>query len=89
MGLGVFIVLLALPFLSWFFAGTFGVEEKGPITLGYVAITVIAFLRRLIHRRSELSRRTPMPELILNRLLFDRDIRDRKLWLHREQAGEA
>jgi len=89
MGLGVFIVLVILPFLSWFGAGAFGIEERGPVTLGYLAITVIAYLRRLIHRRSELSRCTPLGELIFNRLFFDRDIRDRKLWLHREQAEHA
>jgi len=89
MGLGVFIALFALPFLSWFFAGAFSIEEKGTVTLGYITITIIAYLRRLIHRRSELSRNTPMPELLFNRLFFDRDIRDRDLWLHREQASEA
>jgi acyl phosphate:glycerol-3-phosphate acyltransferase len=89
MGLGVFLALLLLPFLSWFFAGTFGVEEKSTVTAAYVVITVIAYLRRLIHRRSELSRNTQFSELVFNRLFFDRDIRDRKLWLHREQAGEA
>jgi acyl phosphate:glycerol-3-phosphate acyltransferase len=89
MGLGVFIALLALPFLSWFFAGTFGVEEKGTVTAAYVVITLIAYFRRLVHRRSELSRDTPVSELVFNRLFFDRDIRDRRLWLHREQAGEA
>ncbi len=87
MAVGVFVVLFALPFMSWFFASTFGVEEKGTVTVGYIIITVIAYLRRLIHRRSELSQKTPLPELVFNRLFFDRDIRDRKLWLHREQAG--
>ena len=87
MALGVFVVLFALPFLSWFFAGTFGVEEKETVTLAYIVITMLALSRRLIHHRSELSRTTPFPELIFNRLFFDRDIRDRKLWLHREQAG--
>jgi glycerol-3-phosphate acyltransferase PlsY len=58
------------------------------MTLGFAAITVVAFARRLIHRRSELSRATPIRELIFNRLLFDRDIRDRELWLRRNQVQE-
>jgi len=89
MGLGVFIVLLLLPFLSWFFAGAFNIEDKETVTLAFTAITLIAYLRRLLHRRSELSRDTPLGELLFNRLFFDRDIRDRKLWLHREQTGSS
>jgi len=85
-GLGVFVVVFLLPFLGWFFAGPFGIEERVPTTIGFVAITVIGFARRIIHRRCELSRATPAVELILNRLLFDRDIRDRKAWLRRDQA---
>ncbi|MCL2150394.1 MAG: glycerol-3-phosphate acyltransferase [Dehalococcoidia bacterium] len=88
-GLGVFIVVFLLPFLGWFLAGPLGIEEKEALTLGFAAITLIAFARRLIHHRSELSRTTPAAELIINRLLFDRDIRDRELWLRREQIDEA
>ncbi len=88
MGLGVFFALLILPFLSWFLASPFGVEEKGPVTLGFTVISLVAYVRRLVHYRSELSRQTPLSELIINRLLFDRDIRDRDTWLHRESAGQ-
>ena len=87
-GLGVFVVMFTMPFLSWFFAGPFGVEERVPVTLGLTAITVVAFARRLFHHRSELSHTTPFVELIFNRLFFDRDIRDRELWLRRNQVGE-
>ncbi len=86
--LGVFLVVFFMPFIAWFFAGPFGIEEKLPTTLGFVAITLIAYARRLIHRRSELSQNTPAIELIFNRLIFDRDIRNRELWLRRGQAGE-
>jgi len=86
-GLGVFIVVFLLPFLGWFCAGPFGIEEKLPVTMGFIAITIIAFARRIIHRRCELSRTTPVAALVINRLLFDRDIRDRELWIRREQSG--
>jgi glycerol-3-phosphate acyltransferase PlsY len=89
MGLGVFVLLFLLPFLSWFFAAPFGIEDRAPVTFGYAAITVLAYVRRLIHHRTPLSRATPPAELMLNRLLFDRDIRDRELWLHSERASQA
>jgi glycerol-3-phosphate acyltransferase PlsY len=89
MGLGVFMILLLLPFMSWFFAVPFGIENRTPVTLGYAAITFIAYMRRLIHHRTALSRDTPEAELLVNRLLFDRDIRDRNLWVHSERASRA
>ena len=87
-GLGVCIAVSLLPFVGWFLAKPLGIEERGPLTLGFAAITIVAFARRLIHRRSELSRTTPTIELIFNRFLFDRDIRDRALWLRRDQADK-
>lgn len=87
-GLGVFVVVFLMPFMSWFIAGPFGIDERGQVTLGFAVIAGIIFARRLIHRRSELSRTTPAAELIFNRLLFDRDISSRELWLRREQTGE-
>jgi glycerol-3-phosphate acyltransferase PlsY len=40
--------------------------------------------------RSELAADLSTGELLLNRLLFDRDIRDRKRWLSRsENTGKA
>ena len=88
-GLGVFVMVLLLPFLGWFFAEPFGIEEKVAVVLGFAAITIVAFSRRLFHRRSKLSQSTPIGELLVNRLLFDRDIRSRELWLKRDQAGKA
>ena len=89
MALGVFIALFILPLLSWFFAAPFHIEDRGAVTLAYVAIALIAYVRRLLHHRTALSRDTPAAELVMNRLLFDRDIRDRQLWLHQEQAERS
>ena len=79
--LGVSAALLSLPILSWFFGQPFGIEERLPITLGYLAIFLIAMLRRLTVPRTRFTAEVPTAELIINRLLFDRDIRDRKTWI--------
>jgi len=88
-GLGVFCAVLIMPFLGWFLAGPFGIEDKVATTLGFVAVAVVAYLRRLIHRRSELSRETPIGEVFINRLFFDRDIRNREMWLRRDSVQNS
>ncbi len=88
--LSVFIGLLALPFLAYYFTDFFNIAEPGPVATGLATLTVLAYTRRLIGRRSELAADLSTGELLLNRLLFDRDIRDRKAWLSRsENAGKA
>jgi len=78
--LGVFIAYLALPLLSWFFWDAMGIDERLPVTAGFIGICCIGFIKRLIAHRSELSKGVPWGEIVLNRLLFDRDIGDRRLW---------
>ncbi len=83
---GVFLALTSLPFLSWFLYEPLGIEERLPVTLGFVILSIMAFLTRLITKRTEISKTVPMAELLLNRLLFDRDIRDAKTWVQRKSA---
>ena len=45
--LGVLITLLLLPILSWFFAGTFRIEQSVALTAGFLAMTFLLLLRRL------------------------------------------
>jgi hypothetical protein len=45
---------------------------------------LIGLFKRLITPRTELSESVPAVELFINRLLFDRDIRDRKAWTERK-----
>jgi hypothetical protein len=52
-----------------------------PITLGFAVILLVALLKRLVVPRTELSQSVPTTELVVNRLFFDRDIRDRKAWM--------
>ncbi|MDO8687789.1 MAG: hypothetical protein Q7K41_04290, partial [Dehalococcoidales bacterium] len=78
---GALIALVSLPLLSWFLSQPLGIEERLPVTLGYLVILLIAMLRRLTAPRTSVTDEVSRGELIINRLLFDRDIRDRKAWL--------
>ncbi|MCJ7743117.1 MAG: hypothetical protein MUO99_00960, partial [Dehalococcoidales bacterium] len=80
--LGTLIALVLLPIFSWFLNKPFGVEQPLALTLGFVAILLLLIIRRLTAPRS--STGVPAGELIVNRLLFDRDIRDRKAWISRK-----
>ena len=86
-GVGVFVIhnsplgviggIAALPVVSW------GVGEPFPLTLGYLAIFLLSVIRRLAPRQLVVTTPTNRKQLLINRLLFDRDIRDRKAWIHR------
>ena len=86
--LGVLLALTSLPLFSWFLSQPLGmhIDDRTPITLGFVAIALMGLLKRLAAPRTELSKSVHLGELILNRTLFDRDIRDRKAWINRESA---
>jgi len=81
--LGVIGSVTSLPIVSW----TLG--EPLPITLGFAAMFLIAVIRRLAVPRTPVTASVSTGQLLLNRLLFDRDIRDREAWIHqtRPQAG--
>jgi len=82
--LGTFIAAAALPLVSR------AVSEPSPLTLGYLAILLILIIRRLLARPQFKVAPISRKQLICNRLLFDRDIRDRETWLRRvsEQQGD-
>lgn len=73
--LPVLLGMAALPLASWL-AG-----EPMAITYGFLVMLIIVVIRRLTASRPAvpISKR----ELIINRLLFDRDIRGREEWLYR------
>ncbi|AKG52755.1 acyl-phosphate:glycerol-3-phosphate O-acyltransferase PlsY [Dehalogenimonas sp. WBC-2] len=90
LSLSVFIGFLSLPLLAYYLSGFFNISEPGPVAAGFAALTTISLGRRLIGRRSELATGLSTGELITNRLLFDRDIRDRKTWISRpENSSKA
>jgi glycerol-3-phosphate acyltransferase PlsY len=78
--LGVFFVFVSFPFLAYFFTGPMGVEDKIAITSGFAALGAIGLLARIVVHRTELSKDIPLGKVVFHRLLFDRDIADRKLW---------
>ena len=83
LSLGVFVALMSLPILSWFVSQPLGIEKSLPLTLGFVAIFLLAVIRRLTAPRTSVTASVPPGELIVNRLFFDRDIRDRHAWTRR------
>ena len=81
LALGVTLALVSLPFFSWFLSQPLDIAARLPITLGFAALALIGLLRRLMAPRTPLSEAVHPVELFFNRLLFDRDIRDRKAWI--------
>ena len=87
--LGVTLTLIILPILSWFANQPLSIKEPLPTTLGLVIILLILVFRRLSAPRSPISASVPVSELMLNRFLFDRDIRDRKTWISQKRSQES
>jgi glycerol-3-phosphate acyltransferase PlsY len=73
--LGVGLGIAALPLVSW------GVDEPLPLTLGFLAMLLITVFRRLTVPRTSVTASVPRGQLFINRLLLDRDIRDREAWI--------
>jgi glycerol-3-phosphate acyltransferase PlsY len=73
--LGVGIGMASSPFLAWL------LKEPAPATAGCGALALLTFAKRLLANREPL--REPKSEILLNRLLFDRDVRDREEWIKR------
>ena len=86
--LGVFLALVSLPFFSWFLNQPLDIDERLPVTLGFIVLLLMAFFKRLVAPRTELSRSVPLTELVFNRLLFDRDIRDARVWTGRKPGNQ-
>jgi len=69
--------MVVLPLVSW------GLGQPQAITLGLLSILLIIVTRRLVVPQPAGATPISRKQLLLNRLLFDRDIRDRKAWLYR------
>ncbi len=78
MPLGTGAGIVAMPLVSW------GLGEPPAMTLGFLAMFLIMFIRRLTAPKTSVTASVPPGQLLLNRLLFDRDIRDREAWIHRQ-----
>ena len=83
MPLGTGAGIVAMPLVSW------GLGEPPAMTLGFLAMFLIMFIRRLTAPKTSVTASVPPGQLLLNRLLFDRDIRDRKAWIRRQPIKQA
>jgi glycerol-3-phosphate acyltransferase PlsY len=71
--------------ISSLFAYPLG-NQRLAVTLVLFGIFLITPIRRLTVPVSSLGKTVSRRELMVNRLLFDRDIRDRKAWLNRNPS---
>ncbi len=72
---------------TWFLAQPFQIERSISLSMGFLAVFLLAVFRRLAVPRSELSTSVPTGELLFNRLIFDRDIKDRNIWTKRSPSA--
>lgn len=77
---GIGICVAVMPIVSWV------TVEPLELILGFVAMFIIMVIRRLTPRRTQISASVTTGELLLNRLLFDRDIRDRETWINQQRV---
>jgi len=89
LSLGTLVAAAALPLCSWFLSQPFGIKEPLSMSLGFLAIFLLVVVRRLTAPKTSVTTSVPPRQLLLNRLLFDRDIRDRKAWIHRQPKQEG
>jgi len=75
--LGVAGGVASLPLVSW------GVGEPLSLNLGFLAMFLVVVIKRLAVPRAAIAASLSTREVLFNRLLFDRDIRDREAWIHR------
>ncbi|MBI4296633.1 MAG: glycerol-3-phosphate acyltransferase [Chloroflexi bacterium] len=81
--LGVLVATAALPVISLILSSPLTVDAKIAVTLGFLFIFLLIVFRRLTAPLSPLATTTKIKrrELLLNRFLFDRDIRSRSTWV--------
>jgi glycerol-3-phosphate acyltransferase PlsY len=61
----------------------------GPVAAGCVGMAVIVFAKRLLTNHIGLPADQDWRDVLLNRLLFDRDLRDRDEWVRRMPDGRG
>lgn len=57
--------------------------EDIAVTLAYIALLLVIIIKRLTAQKNTDIRTTGIGRVLLNRLLYDRDIADRKAWVNR------
>jgi len=64
-------------------------DGAGPVAAGCLGMALIVFTKRLLTNRIGLPADQDWRDVLLNRLLFDRDVRDRDEWVRRMPDGQA
>jgi len=72
--------MAALPLVSWI------TNEPLAFILGFLAMFLLMVIRRLTAPKTSLTASVSTGELLINRLLLDRDIRDKEAWIYRKPA---
>ena len=88
LAVGVFLAVIFAPTAAWFLSQPLGVPDRLPIALGFLAIFLIVVIRRLTAPRTIFTASVTRGQLLLNRLIFDRDIRDRQAWIKQRPFQE-
>ncbi|MFC2072385.1 glycerol-3-phosphate acyltransferase [Chloroflexota bacterium] len=83
LSLGVCVALTSLPIFGWFLSQPLDIEARLPVTLGFAVLALIGLSKRLLAPKTAISESVPPLQLFFNRILFDRDISDRKAWISR------
>ena len=73
--LGVFIIVAIFPPVAWVLTGSL------PLTLGYLGLFIVFAIRRLTARQPVSITSISKRQVLINRLLFDRDMRDKEAWM--------
>jgi len=89
LAVGVFLAVIFAPTAAWFLSQPLGVTDKLPLALGFLVIFLLVVIRRLTAPRTIFTASVTRRQLLVNRLLFDRDIRDRKTWIHQRQSQQG
>jgi glycerol-3-phosphate acyltransferase PlsY len=65
------------------------INGAGPVAVGCLGVALIVFAKRLLTNRIGLPADQDWRDAVLNRLLFDRDLRDREQWVRRMPSGRS
>jgi len=80
--LPVFFGAASLSLTTWLFG------DDASIALAYLAIFLVVIIKRLTAQAMPEDLKIGRGQLIINRLFFDRDIRDKTVWMHRKPIEE-
>jgi acyl phosphate:glycerol-3-phosphate acyltransferase len=78
----VLVALITLPITSAI------TGEPARVTIGYAVLLVIIIIKRLTAQPNK-ETAVSMSHVLLNRFLFDRDIKDRKAWVYRKDINDG